>query len=101
MVDDQPDARHNSATVPWQRVVNSKGVISHRFVIRYIRNMQNADSLFRGVNGAERQQTALEAEGVEVSRDAMGERSIDFDVYGWFPKYLPSEQAEREAEDAE
>ncbi|WPH02902.1 Hypothetical protein R9X50_00577000 [Acrodontium crateriforme] len=83
-VEEQPDARYNSASVPWQRVINAKGVISHR-----------------GVNGAERQQAALEEEGVEVSRDAMGERWIDFDVYGWFPRYLPSERAERETEEAE
>ncbi|KAF2487660.1 DNA binding methylated-DNA--cysteine S-methyltransferase [Neohortaea acidophila] len=27
---DQPDARFNSSTVPWQRVINSKGTISPR-----------------------------------------------------------------------
>lgn len=30
---DQPNARYNSDTVPWQRVVNSKGVISPRRVL--------------------------------------------------------------------
>lgn len=29
-VSDQPDARYNSATVPWQRVINAKGEISVR-----------------------------------------------------------------------
>lgn len=27
---DQPDARYNEDTVPWQRVINSKGTISPR-----------------------------------------------------------------------
>lgn len=29
---DQPDARYNGDTVPWQRVINSKGIISQRQV---------------------------------------------------------------------
>lgn len=28
-----------------------------------------------------------------VRRDAMGEMSVDFDEYGWFPDVLPSEEA--------
>jgi methylated-DNA-protein-cysteine methyltransferase related protein len=28
--EDQPDARFNGDTVPWQRVINAKGVISPR-----------------------------------------------------------------------
>ena len=31
----------------------------------------------------------------------MGEYSIDFSVYGWFPDMLPSEEAELEAESDE
>ncbi|KAE9985297.1 hypothetical protein BLS_009040 [Venturia inaequalis] len=41
-----------------------------------------------------RQAAALRAEGVEVQRSAMGEYSVDFGVYGWFPDMLPSEEAE-------
>ncbi|KAJ5691866.1 hypothetical protein N7462_001289 [Penicillium macrosclerotiorum] len=74
-----PDAdsglHFNSATVPWQRVINSKGMISHR-----------------GPGSAERQAEALREEGVEVTTDSMGEMYIDFSRYGWFPKQLPSEE---------
>ncbi|KAF2723164.1 DNA binding methylated-DNA--cysteine S-methyltransferase [Polychaeton citri CBS 116435] len=72
-VQDQPDAEFNNETVPWQRVINSKGCISPR-----------------GPDGAARQQSALEAEGVEVERSSMGERKVDFAAYGWFPSELPS-----------
>lgn len=41
-----------------------------------------------------RQETALSHEGVQVVRGALGERSIDFSEYGWFPEILPSEAAE-------
>ncbi|KAJ5773690.1 Winged helix-turn-helix transcription repressor DNA-binding [Penicillium paradoxum] len=64
----------NSDTVPWQRVINSKGMISHR-----------------GPGSAERQAEALAQEGVEVTRDSMGEIYVDFSRYGWFPGQLPSE----------
>ncbi|KAJ5726921.1 hypothetical protein N7493_005948 [Penicillium malachiteum] len=71
----------NSSTVPWQRVINSKGMISHR-----------------GPGSAERQAEALREEGVEVTSDSMGEMYVDFSRYGWFPKVLPSEQAEEDDE---
>ncbi|KAJ5163863.1 Winged helix-turn-helix transcription repressor DNA-binding [Penicillium coprophilum] len=64
----------NSNTVPWQRVINSKGMISHR-----------------GPGSAERQAEALTQEGVEVTTDSMGEIYVDFSRYGWFPSKLPSE----------
>ena len=76
---DQPDARHNSDTVPWQRVINSKGVIS-----------------VRGAGGAARQEVALTAEGVEVGRGNLGERTVDFAIYGWFPNHLPSEDTDED-----
>ncbi|KAF3402083.1 Alkyltransferase-like protein 1 [Penicillium rolfsii] len=69
----------HSGNVPWQRVINAKGMISHR-----------------GPGSAERQAEALIQEGVEVTRDSMGEIYVDFSRYGWFPKMLPSEE---EAED--
>jgi len=79
----QPNARYNSDTVPWQRVINSKGVISPR-----------------GTNGAAHHETALVQEGVQVERGNLGERTVDFKVYGWFPNELPSREAEEaEAED--
>ncbi|KAJ5198614.1 uncharacterized protein N7498_007731 [Penicillium cinerascens] len=75
---------YNSATVPWQRVVNTKGMISHR-----------------GPGSAERQAQALRLEGVEVRSDSMGEFHVDFSRYGWFPKHLPSEEGDGESEDSD
>jgi hypothetical protein len=51
----------------------------------------------RGTNGAAHHETVLAQEGVQVDRGNLGERTVDFKVYGWFPKELPS----REAEDAD
>ncbi|KAL4914414.1 6-O-methylguanine DNA methyltransferase [Aspergillus aurantiobrunneus] len=64
----------HSGNVPWQRVVNSKGMISHR-----------------GPGRAEHQAEVLRGEGVEVVGDAMGEFYVDFGRWGWFPVELPSE----------
>ncbi|KAI0454382.1 MGMT family protein [Xylaria acuta] len=75
-------ARHNSSNVPWQRVINSKGMISPR----------------SQPSGARNQAAALRAEGVTVSTDALGELSVDFAEYGWFPDSLPSEEADEEQE---
>ncbi|KAL2868945.1 MGMT family protein [Aspergillus lucknowensis] len=72
----------HGGNVPWQRVVNSKGMISHR-----------------GPGSAERQAEALREEGVEVTSDSMGEFYVDFSRFGWFPAELPSEAAEDEADD--
>jgi methylated-DNA-protein-cysteine methyltransferase related protein len=52
----------------------------------------------RGVDGARRQADALRREGVQVDRNAMGEYSVDFAEYGWFPDLLPSEEAEPSSE---
>ncbi|KAK8133843.1 hypothetical protein PG984_005855 [Apiospora sp. TS-2023a] len=73
-----PDSRHNHDNVPWQRVINSKGLISPR----------------SQPSGARNQAAALEAEGVEVSTGSLGELSVDFSQYGWFPRSLPSEADE-------
>ncbi|KAK3050150.1 Alkyltransferase-like protein 1 [Extremus antarcticus] len=81
---DQPDSRYNGDNVPWQRVINSKGVISNR-----------------GAGGAARQETALEAEGVEVGRGALGERTVDFGTYGWFPDRLPSDSDDEDEDEDE
>ncbi|GLI81925.1 alkyltransferase-like protein 1 [Penicillium ochrochloron] len=74
----------HSGNVPWHRVINAKGMISHR-----------------GPGSAERQAEALRQEGVQVTRDGMGELYVNFSLYGWFPKVLPSEEAEDAENDGE
>ncbi len=86
---DDPAARWHHANVPWQRVVNAKGVISPRNHPTAVRT----------------QAELLREEGVEVARGAMGELSVDLSEYGWFPSVLPSDEGgdghvEEEAEDA-
>ncbi|KAK4213586.1 hypothetical protein QBC37DRAFT_422686 [Rhypophila decipiens] len=71
-------ARFNHDNVPWQRVINSKGIISPRSVPAATLN----------------QATALQAEGVTVTTSAMGELMVDLREYGWFPRSLPSEADE-------
>ncbi|POR32518.1 DNA binding methylated-DNA--cysteine S-methyltransferase [Tolypocladium paradoxum] len=83
-----PAARFNSETVPWQRVINAKGVISpsseqSRGSPLTLRRSQPS--------GARSQAAALRAEGVEVTTGALGELMVDFAEYGWFPRALPSE----------
>lgn len=50
----------------------------------------------RGGSGAARQAAALRNEGVDVGRGSLGEYTIDFAVFGWFPDILPSDLAEDE-----
>ncbi|KAI0593324.1 6-O-methylguanine DNA methyltransferase [Biscogniauxia sp. FL1348] len=69
---------NNNATVPWQRVINAKGAISPR----------------SQPSGAQSQADALQAEGVAVTRGALGELEVDLDEYGWFPPRLPSEEGQ-------
>ncbi|KAK3315462.1 6-O-methylguanine DNA methyltransferase [Apodospora peruviana] len=73
--------RFNHATVPWQRVINSQGIISPR-------------SAQEQPSGAANQAAALQAEGVTVTTSAMGELCVDLKEYGWFPRVLPSEEAD-------
>ncbi|KAK3320505.1 6-O-methylguanine DNA methyltransferase [Cercophora scortea] len=73
-----PDARFNHTNVPWQRVINAKGIISPR--------SQPSGSL--------NQAAELEAEGVTVTTGALGELMVDFAEFGWFPNILPSEAAQ-------
>ncbi|KAG6017908.1 hypothetical protein E4U54_001236 [Claviceps lovelessii] len=68
----------HSGNVPWQRVVNAKGGISPR----------------SHPHGVQDQAAALRADGVQVTRGALGEMTVDFAVYGWFPGMLPSEAAD-------
>ncbi|KAI0843558.1 DNA binding methylated-DNA--cysteine S-methyltransferase [Hypoxylon sp. FL0890] len=70
----------NHDNVPWQRVINAKGIISPR----------------SQPSGARNQAAALQAEGVTVTTGALGELMVDFSEYGWFPKALPSEEGEDE-----
>ncbi|KAL2818651.1 MGMT family protein [Aspergillus granulosus] len=72
----------HEGNVPWQRVVNAKGMISHR-----------------GPGSAERQAEALRGEGIEVTSDSMGEFYVDFSRYGWFPVELESEDDEKDEND--
>ncbi|KAJ3473192.1 hypothetical protein NLG97_g10462 [Lecanicillium saksenae] len=75
---DDPSAQWNHDTVPWQRVVNARGVISPRNHPTAVRT----------------QAELLRDEGVEVSRGGLGELSVDLSEYGWFPDVLPSEDNE-------
>jgi methylated-DNA-protein-cysteine methyltransferase-like protein len=54
--------------------------------------------VIRGTNGAANHETVLAQEGVQVDRGSLGERTVDFRVYGWFPNELPSREAEAEVE---
>ncbi|GAB1312758.1 Alkyltransferase-like protein 1 [Madurella fahalii] len=73
-----PSARFNHDNVPWQRVINARGMISPR----------------SQPSGARNQAAALEAEGVTVTTGALGELMVDFAEFGWFPRILPSEEAQ-------
>ena len=57
--------------------------------------------MLSGEGGASRQAESLRGEGVEVERSALGEFSIDFSTYGWFPDQLPSEEEEDDADEGE
>jgi len=52
----------------------------------------------RGANGAANQETVLAGEGVEIGRAGLGERTVDFTEYGWFPNVLPSHEREQDEE---
>ncbi|KAM0815360.1 hypothetical protein AB5N19_01154 [Seiridium cardinale] len=69
-------ARYNNSNVPWQRVINAKGIISPR----------------SQPSGARNQADALQAEGVVVSTGSLGELTVNFADFGWFPRSLPSEE---------
>ncbi|OCF42742.1 methylated-DNA-protein-cysteine methyltransferase [Kwoniella heveanensis CBS 569] len=58
--------------IPWQRVINSKGLISPRADLGL---------------GVARQKERLEAEGVEVQTlMGQGGEKVDLRVWGWFPE---------------
>jgi methylated-DNA-protein-cysteine methyltransferase-like protein len=95
--------RFHNANVPWQRVINSKGGISPRLVTVVSSNLccLFIDETRRGPSAASHQADALRREGVEVTRDAMGQYSVDMAKYGWFPDILPSEAGLVESSDEE
>ena len=100
---DQPDSRYNGDTVPWQRVISSKGTISPRYASGISGSCVTSGEAYlrsyRGVGGAARQETALLAEGVEVGRGSLGERTVDFSIYGWFPHRLPSDEEDEDGDE--
>ena len=74
---------------------------SHQLEGNYIASVSRAwivtmlvSNCSRGPGGAQRQAAALQQEGVVVSTGSLGELSVDFAVYGWFPASLPSEEVE-------
>ena len=52
--------------------------------------------LHRGPGAAARQAEILRSEGVDVVEDAMGEFSVDFARFGWFPDERPSDLQEND-----
>ncbi|TVY83813.1 Alkyltransferase-like protein [Lachnellula suecica] len=72
-----PSMTHNNTNVPWQRVINAKGIISPRGY---------------SWGGAAKQAVVLRSEGVTVTTGSLGELMVDFSEYGWFPRQLPSDQ---------
>ncbi|KAF3075270.1 Alkyltransferase-like protein 1 [Trichoderma lentiforme] len=76
---EQGASLYNLGNVPWQRVINSKGMISHR-----------------GGNWANVQAQMLRGEGVHVSTDEMGEHHINMSDFGWFPSSVSSDDEEFE-----
>lgn len=42
----------------------------------------------RGAGGANRQAEALEQEDVDIGRGNLGELTVSFEEYGWFPDHL-------------
>lgn len=91
------NANHHfhDANVPWQRVINAKGIISPRSALRTPGSHSiMADTSYRGPGGALRQAASLRREGVTVGTGHLGELSVDLGAYGWFPELLPSDEAE-------
>ncbi|KAG4031976.1 hypothetical protein MFRU_008g03260 [Monilinia fructicola] len=76
-----PSPHPNPTThlTPWHRVINAQGTISPRTPHPH---------------GAQTQATRLRREGVVVTTGSRGELCVDLAVYGWFPRQLPSEEAE-------
>ncbi|KAI9167858.1 Alkyltransferase-like protein 1 [Paramyrothecium foliicola] len=96
---EDPTTRFNNQNVPWQRVINAKGAVSPRCVFFPPPTVLVLLTTTRSQpSGSRNQAEALQAEGVEVSRNAMGEYTVDFAEYGWFPSALPSERNQGDEE---
>ncbi|WWC90759.1 uncharacterized protein L201_005696 [Kwoniella dendrophila CBS 6074] len=68
--------------IPWQRVINSKGMISPRGDLGL---------------GVARQKDRLENEGVEViTLVGNGGEKVDLRLFGWFPETLDGNQVNNE-----
>jgi methylated-DNA-protein-cysteine methyltransferase-like protein len=52
-------------------------------------------------SGSLNQAAELQAEGVTVTQDALGELSVDLAEFGWFPAVLPSEEGDSSLGDEE
>ena len=52
-------------------------------------------------SGSQNQAAALRAEGVQVNTGSLGELTVDFSRFGWFPQSLPSEADEDSFDDEE
>lgn len=52
-------------------------------------------------SGTQNQAAALQAEGVTVATGTLGELSVDFEEYGWFPRVLPSEEGEESPDESD
>ena len=91
--DEEPSRAFHSDTVPWQRVINSKGIISPRSVgqLPYAELQAELHDSRGHPSGAAHQAAVLRQEGVEVETGNMGELMVDLGTYGWFPEVLPSE----------
>lgn len=89
------DHQFHDANVPWQRVINAKGIISPRSAVCTLESQSITVKMsHRCPGGAIRQAAFLRREGVIVGTGTMGELMVDLEAYGWFPDLLPSEEAE-------
>jgi hypothetical protein len=83
-------------------------MISHRYVQLYPKLLFRVSSkdmfwlkLMPDIHGsgpgsAQHQAEGLQAEGVVVITDSMGEMYVDFTRYGWFPSHLANEESDEE-----
>ncbi|PQE23559.1 MGMT family protein [Rutstroemia sp. NJR-2017a BVV2] len=94
-----PTLPFHNGNVPWQRVINSKGVISPRPHLKPNQihppsyTTPKSNNLRSNPAGVQNQAQVLRSEGVTVNTGSLGELFIDLGEYGWFPRQLPSEAA--------
>ncbi|KAF5973122.1 MGMT family [Fusarium coicis] len=85
--------RSDEAQAFFHAVYSAVQEIPHGKVTTYGHIAMLLKDLVRSQPGGSRSQAdALQAEGVQVETNAMGEHSVDFSQYGWFPDLLPSEE---------